>query len=433
MRENWLIALGILVIAAILLDGLRRMFGARRDSLQMSVNMQQGLDRDEEFGNELPGGSARVVAQRRPEDPAVDLADTVKLTDTGRRRRIDFDQIAPILMDVKEDRSQRIEPGFASAEHDELEDDEQEDDFVEDEDYDENDLSEEDGQDEDDDYESEHEDDDGADSDGGSEVPPPRGVKGASPVFDSATAPLGRGESDILGGPRVFERPADQPPPRREPPVVKPTMPVIKARDERSPPPVSQPATTTASTPATTSPAAQASPAPSLSDSQQLRAQQAAAAPKEQEQKPKQMALDDFILISVMARDRSGFPGAALLEILLASGLRYGHRNIFHRYTGNEKEDESLYSVLNAVKPGTFDLNNMDSFQTPGITLLLPLPSPGNAMEAFESMLATARSVADQLNGELRDDQRNVLTGQATEHNRQRIRDFEMQLRKRSR
>jgi cell division protein ZipA len=54
-------------------------------------------------------------------------------------------------------------------------------------------------------------------------------------------------------------------------------------------------------------------------------------------------------------------------------------------------------------------------------------------MEAFESMLATARSVADQLNGELRDDQRNVLTGQATEHNRQRIRDFEMQLRKRAR
>lgn len=370
MRE-WLIALGILVVVAILLDGIRRARNARRDSLQMSLSMQRGLDRSEldEFGNEFPSGPARVVAQRTANGDEPDMLDEdadVAFADTARRRNIDFNQVAPMLMDVKEERQQRIEPGFGT-----------------DDDLDTRDVA-----------DSDDEVVDAIDADDDVSLPPARGVKNASPVFDTATTPLGLGESDVLGKPRVYERPADQPPPRRDPPVIKPSKPVIKAKEER----------------------------------QQLQQPTETA-----EQKPQQLSFTDVIVISVMARDRSGFPGAALLEILLAHGLRYGHRNIFHCYMGEDREEESLYSVANAVKPGTFDLNNMDSFQTPGITLFLPLPSPGVAMEAFEAMLATARAVAEQLNGELRDDQRSVLTGQTVEHNRQRIRDFEMQSRLRAR
>lgn len=371
MRE-WLIALGILVVVAILLDGLRRMRKHSRDSLQMSLIMQQGMSRDlDEFGNELPTGPARVVAKRNLADDEPELLEEdgdVAFADTARRPAIDFQQAAPMLMDVKEDRAVRIEPGFGD------------DSAVLDEDPD------------------SHSGDANADDERGAalEPPPARGVKNASPVFDTATTPLGLGESEVISKPRVYERPADQPPPRREAPVLKPSKPVIKAQQEK-----------------------------------QQKQQQ--PEPARQEQKPQQLALDDVIIISVMARERGGFPGAALLEILLASGLRYGHRNIFHCYMGDETENDSLFSVVNIVKPGTFDLNSMDSFQTPGISLFLPLPSPGNPMDAFEKMLATARAVAEQLNGELRDDQRSVLTGQTVEHCRQRIRDFEMQSRLRAR
>src|SRR6478609_7476799 len=116
---EWLIALGILVVVAILLEGLRRMRNARRDSLQMSLNMHQGIDRNEldEFGNEFPSGPARVVEQRS--EPGNDIAESdadagQPLSDTGRRRMIDFEQVAPMLMDVKVDRQQRIEPGFGA-------------------------------------------------------------------------------------------------------------------------------------------------------------------------------------------------------------------------------------------------------------------------------------------------------------------------------
>ncbi|MCC7516021.1 MAG: cell division protein ZipA [Pseudomonadales bacterium] len=359
-----LIALGILVVVAILLDGLRRMRNARRDSLQMMRDMNQGVDRSalDEYGNEFPSGPARVVAHRvsaadEPElhddDPNIGLADT-------SRRGIDFKQVAPMLMEVTEERQRRIEPEFFS----DIDDDETQAAAERDEEYEE-DLT-------------------------TTRVPPPRGVRNASPVFDPANAPLGLGESEILGEPRIFERPADKPAPRRDPVVVKPSKPVIKAREER--------------------------------DQQQ----QIAAEPKVQ----KLPLDDDLIIISVVARDRAGFNGNALLNVFMAQGLRYGHFSLFHRYIGQEREEDSLYSVANLVNPGTFDLNRMDNFSAPGITLFLRLPSPsGKPMDAFESMLGTARAVAERLNGELRDENRSVMTNQTIEHCRQRIRNFEMQSR----
>ena len=365
MRE-WLIALGILIVVAILLDGLRRMRNARRDALQMSLSMHRGLGRTDadEFGNEFPSGPARVVAQRQPALDEPELLESidplVSLADTARRQPPDLAQMAPLLMDVRED--VRQEPSFDESAVLDDEVDDEADEVV-------------------------------------GDAPLVRGVKNASPVFDSATVPLGLGESDVLGKPRVYERPADKPAPRREAPVIKPSKPVIKAQQERE---------------------------------QEREQQKVESAPAP---KPQQMALEEVLIISVMARERSGFAGAALLEVLLSCGLRYGHRNIFHCYTGDESEEESLFSVVNAVKPGTFDLNSMASFNTPGISLFLTLPVPGqsSAMDAFEKMLATARAVADQLGGELRDENRSVMTGQTIEHCRQRIRDFDMHSRLRAR
>ena len=383
---EWLIALAILVVAGILLEGLRRMRNTRRDSLQMSHNMHQGIQSDEldEFGNEFPSGAARVVAERTGESAAFDENIQQNLTDTGRRRAIDFEQVAPMLMDVKVDRQQRIEPGFGSDADDLVSMDEK--------------TSAPEDQDEstNNDFKPEETlfglEETVLEKIPADKTPAARGVKNASPVFDTGTAPLGLGESEVISKPRVYDRPADQSPPRREPTVIKPSKPIIQAREERG--------------------------------------QQSGVV----EQKNHQLPLEDVIIISVMARDRSGFPGAALLEILLANGLRYGHRSIFHSYTGEEREDESLYSVANAVKPGTFDLNKMESFNTPGVTLFLALPSPGGKpMEAFDAMLATARAISMKLHGELRDENRSVMMGQTIEHCRQRIRDFDMQSRLRAR
>jgi cell division protein ZipA len=119
-----------------------------------------------------------------------------------------------------------------------------------------------------------------------------------------------------------------------------------------------------------------------------------------------------------------------LLDLFLERGLRFGHYGLFHYYTGEQTEKDSQFSVANILNPGSFDYHQMENFQTPGITMFLSMASlQGNAMEVFDLMLETARAIATRLNGELRDDQRSVLTNQTIEHCRQRIRQFEMQSR----
>lgn len=136
----------------------------------------------------------------------------------------------------------------------------------------------------------------------------------------------------------------------------------------------------------------------------------------------------EVIVINVMSRQPEGFIGAALLETILSCGMRFGAMNIFHQYAPAPDDDCSLFSMANIVKPGVFDLNNMQSFQTPGVSLFMIMPLKGSAnlssMDVFDQMLATARKIAEKLDGELKDERRSVMTGQTIEHCRQRISEF---------
>ena len=84
--------------------------------------------------------------------------------------------------------------------------------------------------------------------------------------------------------------------------------------------------------------------------------------------------------------------------------------------------------MANMVKPGTFDLASMDSFVTPGVSFFLQLPNKYGNMASFDQMLTAANAIKHALDGELKDENRSVLTRQTLEHYKQRIRDFELML-----
>ncbi|WP_433766838.1 cell division protein ZipA [Pseudomonas putida] len=146
---------------------------------------------------------------------------------------------------------------------------------------------------------------------------------------------------------------------------------------------------------------------------------QASASDKEQPQ------AEEVLVISVICRDAAGFKGPALLQNILESGLRFGEMDIFHRHESMAGNGEVLFSMANAVKPGVFDLDDIDHFSTPAVSFFLGLPGPRHPKQAFDVMVAAARKLSQELNGELKDDQRSVLTAQTIEHYRQRIVEFE--------
>lgn len=146
----------------------------------------------------------------------------------------------------------------------------------------------------------------------------------------------------------------------------------------------------------------------------------------EKEEPPsKPLPIEKVLIINVVAQDKEGFKGPALLQNILESGLRFGEMDIFHRHESMTGNGERYFSMANGVKPGTFDLDDIDHFSTRAVSFFLGLPGPKHPKRAFDVMLAAARKLSNELNGELLDDQHSVMTAQTIEHYRQSIVDFE--------
>lgn len=138
-----------------------------------------------------------------------------------------------------------------------------------------------------------------------------------------------------------------------------------------------------------------------------------------------QVIPDLIITMSLIARAEHGFIGEKLLHCMLSRGLRFGKMDIFHRHKNTSGEGPVQFSLANALNPGTFDLDNMASFQTKAITMFMILPGPKEPLKAYQMMLDTAQHLAKELDGQLVDSSKSVLTQQTIAHFNEQIQEFE--------
>lgn len=136
-------------------------------------------------------------------------------------------------------------------------------------------------------------------------------------------------------------------------------------------------------------------------------------------------AAQEVVVINVHSRAEAGFRGADLRKLFEGCGMEFGDMDIYHRHEEPDTSSPVQFSVASAVKPGTFDPGTMDRETYEGISFFMSLPGPSDSLEAFKYMLETAQCVVSNLGGELKDERQSVMTAQTTEHCRQRIREFE--------
>ena len=134
-----------------------------------------------------------------------------------------------------------------------------------------------------------------------------------------------------------------------------------------------------------------------------------------------------FILY-VVAQAEEGFSGTDILEALLACDLRFGDMDFFHRHERASGRGPIEFSVANMMKPGVFDIDNMEPLQTRGLMFFVTLPGPADMLKAFDYMYETVKVVAKNLGGDIQDETRSVITRQSLEHMRQQIRELERRL-----
>ena len=132
-----------------------------------------------------------------------------------------------------------------------------------------------------------------------------------------------------------------------------------------------------------------------------------------------------IIVLNVMAEPGRPFPGTEVRAALESVDMRFGDMQVFHHHgVGDMRTEQPVFSVANLLKPGTFDVVNLEGFATPGLVMFMRLPGPLDPRVAFELMLNTGQRLAEALHGELRDETRSVLSAQTIAHVRERIAEF---------
>ena len=132
---------------------------------------------------------------------------------------------------------------------------------------------------------------------------------------------------------------------------------------------------------------------------------------------------EKIVTLFVQARDNHVITGVELLDASLKSGLVFGDRDIFHRI--HEEDVEPVFSMANLTKPGSFDKNAWNTMEIRGVTMFMTLPGPRNALDAWDSMLATSRRLAELLRADLLDEKREVFTREKSLQIKEELREYE--------
>ena len=133
---------------------------------------------------------------------------------------------------------------------------------------------------------------------------------------------------------------------------------------------------------------------------------------------------EEIIVIHVKSKSDDGFVGSDLLQVILACELRFGEKDIFHSYLDPKKPSTLQFSLANMMEPGTFDLDNINSFRTPGVTFFMTLPSNTDPIESFDRMIETASSLVNNLSAKMYDEEHKAMNQKKLSRYKSRVAKF---------
>lgn len=134
----------------------------------------------------------------------------------------------------------------------------------------------------------------------------------------------------------------------------------------------------------------------------------------------------DLVLTLILqAKPETYFSGKDILPLFLSQGLRHGDMGIFHRHQSKgANPGPVLFSLANAIAPGTINIDSIDSFQTPALALFMTLPGPEDPQIAYNAMVNTARLIIDELGGSILDETRSVYSEQIHNYRLDKIKEY---------
>lgn len=130
------------------------------------------------------------------------------------------------------------------------------------------------------------------------------------------------------------------------------------------------------------------------------------------------------LTLALLLAEREGthIHGVKIHSALKSHGMVFGVNQVYHRMDSGKP----VFSAANLLKPGTLNPADAMHLATPGLSLYMQLPGPGNPQEGFNDFISTAESLARNLNAELLDTKKRPLTPELIHGMLQQIQSWEL-------
>lgn len=131
---------------------------------------------------------------------------------------------------------------------------------------------------------------------------------------------------------------------------------------------------------------------------------------------------DKLVVFYVVEKDNTFIPGTRIHRALAKQRLQFGHRHIYHRIKEVRGVPDAVFSVASIAKPGYLDPEEAQTFSTPGLVIFMNLPGPEHPEIAFDDLVRTSRALAGELNADVLDDARELLSDERVDALRAEVR-----------
>lgn len=131
-----------------------------------------------------------------------------------------------------------------------------------------------------------------------------------------------------------------------------------------------------------------------------------------------------LMIMHVVAKQGAYFTGPMIKQMMTELDLHFGEMGAFHFSVDRLGKKQSIYCILNMFQPGSFDIQHMAGLETRGLTMVLQLPGPEDCLKSYNIMCEHAQRLATFLNGDLLDQDHNIMTTQAITHYKEQVQLF---------
>lgn len=127
--------------------------------------------------------------------------------------------------------------------------------------------------------------------------------------------------------------------------------------------------------------------------------------PEPAEKTPSQPISERQIVLFIATTDPIGIDGNKIPAVLEKHNLQFGDLDIFHYMMNIKGKPSSLFRIANGVKPWTLVPQTLRGTHTPGLSIIMQLPSPFNDYEVMELFITHASGIANDLGAQLKNAQ----------------------------